>query len=143
RTYLIPYRVTEGGCEVRQSHELDHETGTAIAALRPRSSILQLQESTQRFGIAEARAHAQVLLQSGDEGQTLRGACQWLFDSYAEQSDLLAFVQATVAIEMALGEKAASDLIGVGELLGNRCAYLIGKSRKRRADILKVFKRLY
>jgi len=70
-------------------------------------------------------------------------AGQWLLDSYTSQNELLSFVQTIVALEILLGEKAKSDIIGIGELLSNRCAYLIGKSHSEREDILKEFEKIY
>jgi hypothetical protein len=52
-------------------------------------------------------------------------------------------VQAAVVMEILLGEKAVSDLMGLGELLRNRCAYLIGRSHKEREDTLSDFKEIY
>jgi len=48
-----------------------------------------------------------------------------------------------VALEILLGDKASSDIMGLGELLRNRCAYLIGKTHDQRQDILKDFKQIY
>ena len=74
--------------------------------------------------------------------ESLRAA-QWLFDSYASRSRLLAFVQATVALEILFGNKAVSDVVGLGELLANRVAYLIGSTRQHREEILVDFRRIY
>ncbi|MEW6058343.1 MAG: hypothetical protein AB1540_17210 [Bdellovibrionota bacterium] len=70
-------------------------------------------------------------------------ASQWFFDSFCGKNELLSFVQTAVVMEILLGEKAVSDLTGLGELLRNRCAYLIGKSREQREGILKDFKEIY
>lgn len=70
-------------------------------------------------------------------------AGQWLLDSYIGENELLSFVQTTVAMEILLGDKSMSDIIGIGELLRNRCAYLIGKSHSQRAIILEDFNRIY
>jgi hypothetical protein len=48
-----------------------------------------------------------------------------------------------VAMEILLGDKAVSDLMGLGELLRNRCAYLIGDSQTQREEILDEFKKIY
>ena len=48
-----------------------------------------------------------------------------------------------VALEILLGDKATSDVIGLGELLRNRCAYLIGVTHDQRQDILDGFKEIY
>jgi hypothetical protein len=77
-------------------------------------------------------------------------AGQWLLDSYTSQNELLSFVQTIVAMEILLGKNPKStkseikyDIIGIGELLRNRCAYLIGKSHSEREEILKEFERIY
>lgn len=70
-------------------------------------------------------------------------AGQWLLDSYIGKNELLSFVQTTVAMEILLGDKSKSDIIGIGELLRNRCAYLIGKSHSQRASILEDFDKIY
>lgn len=73
----------------------------------------------------------------------LRGA-HWFAESLARRNnDLLSFIQGTVALEILLGEKAASDLVGIGELLANRCAYLIGKSHNERSQIRTDVKAIY
>jgi hypothetical protein len=70
-------------------------------------------------------------------------AGRWLLDSWGGKNELLSFVQATVALEILLGDKDVSDLLGVGALLRNRCAYLVGKTHKERAEILGDFKKIY
>lgn len=72
----------------------------------------------------------------------VRGA-SWLLDSFGGDDELLSFVQAMVALEIILGDKATSDAIGLGELLRNRCAYLIGRSENERRRILDEFSELY
>jgi len=70
-------------------------------------------------------------------------ASEWFLDSCGGAHELFSFVQTAVVLEILLGEKARSDLLGLGELLGNRCAYLIAKSHKEREFILKTFKEFY
>lgn len=78
-----------------------------------------------------------------DKSQKIILASQWLFDSYSGRNELLSFVQTVVVMEILLGEKAVSDLLGLGELLRNRCAYLVSKSHKQREEILSEFKEIY
>lgn len=68
---------------------------------------------------------------------------QWLLDSHCGNDELLQFVQAAVVIEILLGEKASSDLTGLGELLANRCAYLIATSYGQRNELLEDFRNIY
>jgi len=70
-------------------------------------------------------------------------ACQWLFDSYSGKNELLSFVQTTIVIEILLGDKASSDQMGLGVLLRNRCAYLIGSTQSQRDEILRDFQDIY
>lgn len=70
-------------------------------------------------------------------------AGQWFFESYSGRNELLSFVQTMIALEILLGDKASSDIVGLGELLRNRCAYLIGKTHDQRKDILDDFKKIY
>lgn len=70
-------------------------------------------------------------------------ACQWLFDSYSGKNELLSFIQATIVIEILLGDKASSDQMGLGVLLRNRCAYLIGSTQSERNEILQDFQYIY
>ena len=70
-------------------------------------------------------------------------AGKWLLDSYSGKNELLSFVQATVALEILLGDKAVSDVVGLGELLRNRCAYLVGKTHAQRQEILEDFRKIY
>lgn len=78
-----------------------------------------------------------------EKSQKILLGAQWLFDSYCGKNELLSFVQTTVVLEILLGEKVVSDIIGLGELLRNRCAYLIGTSHEQRKEILDDFKIIY
>ena len=70
-------------------------------------------------------------------------ASQWLFESYFGNNELLSYIQATIVIEILLGDKAKSDIMGLTELLANRSAYLIGKSFSGREKMLKEFREIY
>lgn len=84
-----------------------------------------------------------IVLQNESRAQNLLLASQWFFDSYSGKNELLSFVETTVAMEILLGDKSSSDLMGLGELLSNRCAYLIGKSSRQREEVLREFREIY
>lgn len=84
-----------------------------------------------------------LIFASDPEAERLRLAARWLFDSYATENELLAYVQAMVCLEIILGDASLIGEIGLGELLRNRCAYLIGKTSVQRNEILKDFKEIY
>lgn len=77
-----------------------------------------------------------------EAGRIMRSA-QWLAGSYASRNETLSFVQAMVAMEILLGDKRTTDMVGIGELLSNRCAYLIGDSQADREQVLADFRGLY
>jgi hypothetical protein len=79
-----------------------------------------------------------------DETDRIIRAGRWLFDSYIGRNELLAFVQATVSLEILLGDRGnSSNELRLSELLGNRCAYLVGETRTARDEIMADFKKIY
>jgi hypothetical protein len=84
-----------------------------------------------------------TVFRSAEHARSIARGAQWLFDSHCGNDQLLQFVQAAVVIEILLGEKAVSDITGLGELLSNRCAYLIAVSHSQRNELLQDFRRIY
>ncbi|WP_438393630.1 hypothetical protein [Caballeronia sp. DA-9] len=84
-----------------------------------------------------------AIYRNAERAKHLILAAQWLLDSYCGNDELLQFVQAAVVVEILLGDKASSDQTGLGELLSNRCAYLIAKTHTQRAEILVQFRQIY
>ena len=83
------------------------------------------------------------VFRAGDRSERIKSASQWLLDSHSGTNELLSFVQATVCLEILLGDKAASEVVGLGELLRNRCAYLIAESHQDREQVMKQFSEIY
>jgi hypothetical protein len=75
--------------------------------------------------------------------QRLVNAARWFFDSFCGTNELLSFVQAMIVLEILFGDKAASDVIGIGQLIANRCAYLIGNTVEQRERIMRDISRIY
>lgn len=84
-----------------------------------------------------------AVFNNAEKSEKIVLAGQWFFESYSGRNELLSFIQTIVSLEILLGDKASSDVIGLGELLRNRCAYLIGKTHDQRKDILDDFKKIY
>lgn len=84
-----------------------------------------------------------AVFSAGDKADATTLGAGWLFESYGVQDRRLSYVQSMVVLEVLLGDKAMSDAIGLGQLLRNRCAYLIGKSHEERRTLLKDFDELY
>jgi len=139
----LAYKEAVTGWELVAEEEFDIDTSRCITrmGLNPRLAGFPGEVVTEL--VNDGLSKCQSAFANLQDNETLLLACQWLFDSYSSGSALQAFVQATIAIEILLGDKASSDLIGLGELLANRCAYLLGTSRQERAEILQKFRRLY
>src|SRR5262249_52446172 len=105
-------------------------------------------EEKSLFGTAEQRwlrhlSSIQKIFENHKDNEALLRAAQWLFDSFVGDDQLLAFVKATVCLEILLGDKQLSDTIGLGKLLANRCAFLISTNRHEREVILDDFEAIY
>ncbi|MDR6521785.1 hypothetical protein J2789_004475 [Variovorax paradoxus] len=70
-------------------------------------------------------------------------AGRWLFESYANRDEAMAFMQAAIVLEVLLGEESEKEGAGLTSLLANRCAYMIAGSRDERQEILKAFRSIY
>jgi Apea-like HEPN len=104
---------------------------------------LDTEEKKISWSVRKLQEMKSVFSAAGDKGQSIILASQWLLDSYTGQDELLNYVQAMVVLEILLGDKATSDEIGLGQLLRNRCAYLIGGSHEQRAAVLRTFDDIY
>ncbi|TKJ40079.1 hypothetical protein CEE37_10095 [candidate division LCP-89 bacterium B3_LCP] len=78
-----------------------------------------------------------------DQSKRIKKACQWYFESQIGKNEILSFVQAVVVLEILLGKGSQHNEVGLGELIGNRSAYLIGDSHKKRKLILEKFREIY
>lgn len=141
---LLVYRTQESGLSFAHLQEAPPDTASLIHSMGLDASAAKhgpefidylFRENAPNFAIAFSSAPL-------DDNKLIRSAA-WLFDSYAGHNRLLNFVQAAVSLEILLGDKATSDLTGLGELLANRCAYLVGTSRRQRAKIIADFRRIY
>lgn len=113
------------------------------------AATLQSFKPFETEGLDEAeiktRRDAIVLIRAAfaDQEPRLLNAARWFFDSHSGENELLSFVQAMIALEILFGEKATSDIIGIGQLIANRCAYLIGKTVAERERIIADIARIY
>jgi hypothetical protein len=110
-----------------------------------------LKSNTLDFDTEEKRAawdtwkldQIRTVFSSRTKGTPLLLAAQWFLESQTGSDELLNYVQAMVVLEILLGEQAVSEEIGIGSLIGNRCAYLIGNTNQQRAEILRNFSNIY
>ncbi len=141
---VYSYLLSSGSWERAYRRKISSEASEKLREL----SISRLLDNdisgkkAKRF-VLDSLSEISKAFQEGDKFEAIRKSGQWLFDSHCGSNELLHFVQATVALEILLGDKARSDLVGLSELLRNRCAYLIGKDREQRDKILEDFGDIY
>lgn len=92
--------------------------------------------------IREKLDRVSLILRS-KEGKNIKLSARWLFDSYCGRDKLLSYVQATVALEILLGDEDADANVSLGTLIANRCAYLIANSPEGRSNIVSAFRDIY
>lgn len=88
-----------------------------------------------------SRSIGEVML--SENSKTLKLAAKWFFDSFKGNDETLKYIRMMTSLEILLGEHADSSKASLGDILGNRLAYMIGKNHNDRAEVLKNFKRIY
>jgi hypothetical protein len=129
---------------IQRIHELDTSVSDTLHDLVFHDLDGNLRSEDQKAQwMKERLQNISSLFGNRHRAQKILLGSQWLFDSYCGKNELLSFVQTVVVMEILLGEKAVSDLLGLGELLRNRCAYLIAESHKQREEVLADFREIY
>jgi hypothetical protein len=144
--YFLGFRQSDDG--QRWRIEQRQNFGTAVAngllALDIHHSLARIADEAQRMQKAVAGLSlVGRLLAQRENAKNLFLAAQWLFDSHCGHDELLRFVQTTIVVEVLLGDKAATDIVGLSVLLANRCAYLIAETRAEREHLITQFRAIY
>jgi len=88
------------------------------------------------------RALAVDALPNDDEdARALRTAIEWFFDAEISQNGTVQLIQRFIGIEALLG--VADEKQGITEKLAIRYAFLLGKTRRERAQRISDFKKAY
>lgn len=144
KIYLYVHRRDENGWQIDNRLELDDETSRLMHELSIETLDGQLDTVEKKEGWAKKIvAGMRTVFSAGPKGNSLLLAAQWLFDGFTGRDELLNFVRAMVVLEILLGDGNKDDEIGLGELLRNRCAYLIASSQAQRQKILRDFAEIY
>jgi hypothetical protein len=142
--YLWVHRLAGERWEYERYTELDSSLSALLYKLTfdDRDGTVDTEEQRKAFAKA-ILVRMGIVFSAGQPANRLLLASHWLLDSYSGSDTMLAFVQAAVVLEILLGDKAVSEVVGLGELLRNRCAYLISHSQAERDEILREFPRIY
>lgn len=97
----------------------------------------------RREFVSHCFADVSVAFSTSPQAQRLRTSAQWLYDSFVNRDNLLSFLQAMVSAEILLGEESPSGEASIGELIRNRCAFLIADSSTERDKIRNDMREIY
>jgi hypothetical protein len=140
---LWVHRMPNDTWEFERSVDLDRSVSDVLHNLAPEDFGGAIDYEPRRSLALHSLEQMRSVFSFEPRSSRLLLAAQWLFDSYSVSNAILALVQATVVLEILLGDKAVSDVIGLGELLRNRCAYLISRTHAEREVLLQDFRRIY
>ncbi|MBP1844743.1 hypothetical protein J2046_003010 [Rhizobium petrolearium] len=145
KSELVIHQGIDADWQYLRRHELDEDFKQLLPKLGINKTITREDKSSE--GLLEEWVNlgcqrACAGFQDNKAARRLQLAATWLFDSYANNRDLLAFVQAMVSMEILLGEKEDEE-VGIGSMLRNRCAFLIGRSHNEREEIIDQLKQIY
>lgn len=125
----------------------DYDADDYLKKLAPMDSeLFKLGGALGGYGrLQERLALIGRCLSPGDDARRLRLAGRWFFDSSATSDEVTGFVQSMIVLETLLGEEDAASRSGLslGSLLRNRCAYLLGRNRSERQEIIDKFTQIY
>ncbi len=144
KSHFWVHRHFEQGAEIDGKFELDDHHAVPFNSLEVHNLNGKLEnELQQQVWVKGGLSDIAQVLTAQERGERILLASQWLFDSYATKDELLAFVQTMVVLEILLGDENVSGEMGLGQLLRNRCAYLIGATHNQRTELLQDFDRIY
>ncbi len=92
---------------------------------------------------ADALSAIKIAFGKNDYSRRLFTACLWLFRSNVSNRLLDVILESTIALEVLLGDREASEGLGLTNLLANRCAFLLGKTADERGALINEFKSIY
>lgn len=131
-------------CEHVWNFQLDGYHSRTIQSMKLGSVDKKLDsERKKQDWILRTLERFKIVFQNRERSKNIILASQWLFDSYTSENQLLSFVQTMIVLEILLGDKKSSDIIGIGELLRNRCAYMIGRDNTHRQKIIEDLNKIY
>lgn len=144
QSYLFVHRFINGSWKLDNRITVNEIETQLINSLRVSSFDGKLNTERElsvfaKWGLDELA----TVFRSGAKAELVILAAQWLFESYMGSDELVQFVRSMVVLEILLGSGDRDEDIGTGELLRNRCAYLIGTTHTQRADILRDFGNIY
>jgi hypothetical protein len=142
KSQIYVHKHTGAGWELENRLDVEDDKSRALNSIRVDTETLGSPELIKAWAPIAVKKISGIL-SAGPPAQNILLACQWLYDAHTARDELLQYINAMVVLEILLGEEGPSDNMSLGELLRNRCAYLIGRNRKQRGELLRDFQRIY
>lgn len=136
-------QVHDDRIELVSSPALDRSRSRMLSMLGISPSIGHAHVNSMRWGLLGRALTDCFRDKDQDRSQKILLAAKWLCDSLVSEDVLLPFVQATVALEILLGDQSPNKELGLGELLQTGAAYFIAESHDERDQILRDFSKIY
>lgn len=143
RVSMYFHKRREGAWEPLRKYDLDAAQSQTILDLALTQSVEKAPSELRQGNFLWVAERIRKIFADPEVARQIISAAKWLLNSYGTNDAMLAFVQATVALEILLGDNTANESIGLTELLRNRCAYLIAKDHKERQEIKDKFTEIY
>ena len=128
--------------EFNSYHDLSYELNESISNIELSTAFHPNENINKDFYVSNIQLLGKIV-SNHSVPEKIFEASKWFFEGHSGDNELLSFIQNTVVLEILLGDKSKSDIIGISELLRNRCAYLISNSVEEREKILKDFNNIY
>jgi hypothetical protein len=82
-------------------------------------------------------------ISDSSESPRLSTASAWLLRTHLSSADIDRVLESTITMEVLLGDREASDRVGLSKLMANRCAYSLATSQNERKNIMDFFVKFY
>jgi len=144
KEYLIIHRNHPDGFKVDNRLELADDFCAVLARMEAfdNSGKIKDEEVKKSWFLQDLQKISDVFKNEVDTSNLLL-AGQWVFDSHTDSDTLLTYIRSMVVLEILLGSQRDGSEMSIGELIRNRCAYLIGKDFKQRQRIMDDLKKIY
>lgn len=140
-SYYVVHKKNADGFELSGVEKISPDLANLLEYMDVIRVPARLVDEKSRLLLRRLNSVKSVFAKS-DHGKRLSVASLWYLRSYLSRDTLDGLLEATIAIEALLGGGSA-ERTKLSDLLGNRCAFLIGSSITERQEILSKFTEIY
>lgn len=135
---FIIHQMNKDDSEIIYTEDVDSDLDSSSCRLKS-LSLEGEQLSDRQKRVIDSLDAVSSVFGTDKHARKMFTSCVWLYRSYVSFNPLDSLLESTIAIEALLGDKENQGKLGISRLLGNRCAYLLGRSMREREDIIRQF----